>query len=191
MRKPCNAGFTLTEMMVVLATIGLLAAAAISASGDSWRRQQVNAVAIELAGWLEGVRRASLKGNPCQVTIAGGSLGGGATLATAAEIVTGQTIAHNCLDSQPLQISATLGNSTTYTIATGGSTSFKFTPRGTVNAAAANAQLTSPIVIEISLTGSSGPLRCVRISEGLGLISVGSSNASANTCPASSYGGRI
>ncbi len=191
MRKPFNAGFTLTEMMVVLSTIGLLAAAAISASDDAWRRQQVNAVAIELAGWLDGVRRASMKGNPCQVTITGGSLGGGATLATATEVITSPTIANNCLVSQPLQISATLGTSTTYTIAPAGSTSFKFTPRGTVNAAAANAQLTSPIVIEISLTGSSGPLRCVRIAEGLGLISVGSSNLSATPCPASSYGGRI
>lgn len=43
-------------------------------------------------------------------------------------------------------------------------------------------------MIEISLTGTSGPLRCVRISEGLGLISVGASNSSGGTCPDNSYG---
>jgi hypothetical protein len=99
-------------------------------------------------------------------------------------------IANNCLTGQPLQISGTLGSST-YAITPGGSTSFKFTPRGTVNAAAADTQLASPDVIEISLTGTSGPLRCVRISEGLGLISVGASNSSGGTCPDNSYGGTL
>ena len=84
----------------------LLAPSAISASGDSWRRERVNAVAIELAGWLDTVRRASTKGNACQVTISGGSLPAGATLATATQIVTAQAIASTCLASQPLAISA-------------------------------------------------------------------------------------
>jgi hypothetical protein len=34
-------------------------------------------------------------------------------------------------------------------------------------------------------------MRCVRISEGLGLISVGASNTSGGTCPDSSYGGTL
>ncbi len=191
MRKPCTTGFTLMELMAILATVGLFCSIGISASGDSWRRERVNAVAIELAGWLDTVRRASTKGNACQVTISGGTLPAGATLATATQIVTAQSIASTCLASQPLAISDSLGNSTSFTVAPGGSTSFKFTPRGTVNAAGSNTQLTSPIVIAISLEGSAGPLRCVRISEGLGLISIGSSNSSSGTCPDGSYGGTI
>jgi Tfp pilus assembly protein FimT len=191
MQTPRNAGFTLTELLVLVATIALLSAAAISASGDSWRRERLNAVAIDLAGWLDTIRRTSIRGNACLVTVSGGNLGGGATLATASQIVGAQAIANNCLARQPLQIGAPIDGSTTFTITPGGSTRFKFTPRGTVNAAAADTQLTGPVVIAISLAGSSGPLRCVRISEGLGLISIGSNDSSSGTCPDSSYGGPL
>ena len=200
MKHPSNTGFSVTELLAVVAVVGILSAVGVHTSGNEWRRERVNAVATELAGWLETVRRTSLKGNACQVTISGGNLATGATLATASELLAGNgisipitanpSIANNCLTGQPLQISGTLGNST-YAVAPSGSTSFKFTPRGTVNAAAANTQLAIPVVIEISLAGSGGPLRCVRISEGLGLISVGSSNSSGGTCPDNSYGGTL
>lgn len=190
MQRPCSNGFSVVEMLVVVAVLGSVASATISVSGNEWQRERVNAAAVELAGWLETVRRASLKGNACQVTITGGSLTAGATMATAQEIVGASAITNNCLSSQPLPISGSLG-SASYSIRPGGSTSFKFTPRGTVNAGTTNAQLTSPIVIEISLAGGTSPLRCVRISEGLGLISVGSSSTSTGTCPAVSYGKSI
>lgn len=195
MKHPSSAGFTMIETTVVVVIVGILSAVGLVASGNEWRRERVNAVATELAGWLEAVRRTSLKGNACQVTINGGNLAGGATLATASELIAGTaianpSIANNCLTGQPMQITETLGSSN-YTIAPGGATSFKFTPRGTVNAAAANAQLNAPVVIQISLAGSNGPMRCVRISEGLGLISVGSSNSSGGTCPDGSYGGTL
>lgn len=195
MKHPSNTGFSVTELLAVVAVVGILSAVGVHTSGNEWRRERVNAVATELAGWLETVRRTSLKGNACQVTISGGNLATGATLASASELLSNAananpTIPNNCLTGQPLQISGPLGSST-YAIAPGGSTTFKFTPRGTVNSPAANTQLANPVVIEISLAGSGGPLRCVRISEGLGLISVGSSNSSGGTCPDNSYGGTL
>ncbi|MEA5414894.1 pilus assembly FimT family protein [Synechococcus sp. BA-132 BA5] len=190
MKHPSHPGFTLIELLAVVAVVGILSAVGIAASGNDWRRERVNAVAIELSGWLDAVRRTSLKGNACQVTIGGGNLTSGATLATASELITNPSIANNCLTAQPMRISGSLGNST-YVIAPAGDTIFKFTPRGTVNAEATDAQLTSDVEIAISLAGTSGPTRCVRISKGLGLISIGASNDIAVTCPESSYGGTL
>ena len=155
--------FTVVELMVTVVVIGILTATGINAAGNEWRRERVNAVAIELQGWLESVRRASLRGNACQVTINGGSLSGGSSLATGAIAVVGPS----------------------------GSTQFTFTPRGTVNTATSpfDTPLTTPIVVQISLTGTTGPMRCVRISSGLGIIRIGSSNSTSTPCADSSYGG--
>lgn len=180
-------GFTVTELMVVVAILGILSGIAISISGAEWRRTRVNTVVTELSGWLEAVRRASLKGNACQVTITGGDLIGNAPLASATEIAaTGSEITNNCLSNSPLTISSVFATNETMTISPNGPTIFKFTPRGSVNAQADNTPLGSAVVIEVFLTGSTGPKRCVQISPGLGLISIGSSDTSGGTC---TYGG--
>jgi hypothetical protein len=128
------------------------------------------------------------------VTINGGSLTGSSTLATGAIAVVGPSgvsIANNCLSAQPLTISSASNADGTYTISPSGSTQFTFTPRGTVNTATSpfDTPLTTPIVVQISLTGTTGPMRCVRISPGLGIIRIGSSNSTSTACADSSYGG--
>ena len=191
---PPSGGFSVTEVMVVVVIVGILSAVGINASGNEWRREQVNAVAIELSGWLETVRRSALRGNSCAVTINGGSLSAGGTLATATENTgtafgSGAAIGNNCLTGQPLTISGGGSSATSYTIAPSGTTQLTFTPRGTVNATAADTPITSPIEIRIALTGSTGPMRCVRISPGLGMVAIGASNTSGTSCPSASYGG--
>jgi prepilin-type N-terminal cleavage/methylation domain-containing protein len=184
-----RAGFTVIELMVTVVVIGILSATAINAAGNEWRRERVNGVAIELQGWLESVRRASLRGNACRVTITGGSLSGGSTLATGsiAPGASGTAIANNCLSAQPLTISGATNADGTYTISPSGSTLFTFTPRGTV-ITAFTTPVTTPIVVQISLTGTTSPMRCVRISPGLGIVRIGSSNSTSTACPDNSYG---
>jgi prepilin-type N-terminal cleavage/methylation domain-containing protein len=178
MRK--SRGFTLTELMVVVAIIGILSAVFITVSGIEWRRERVNAVASELAGWLQAVRRAAIKGAACNVNISTGTI--------TASSPPFATISNVCGSTESLQVTAISG-SDSYTITTSGPTQFKFTPRGSVNGSGTNVQMTAPIVIAISMNGA-GPTRCVRVSPGLGLITIGASNGlTSGACD--SYGVRF
>ena len=52
MKRP-NSGFSLTEVMVVVAILSVLSGLVIDGGIRDWRREQVNAVVVELAGWLD------------------------------------------------------------------------------------------------------------------------------------------
>ena len=175
MKRP-NPGISLTEVLVVVAILSVLSGLVIDAGIRDWRREQVNAVVVELAGWLESVRRAALKGSSCQVTLFDGTLAAGAVLAQGADVGTtdadsvaaASPIANNCRSSQPLVIPS-LGTVQSFQIAaTAGS--FVFTPAGTLYPAP---QPSAPIVIEVSLADGQDPQRCVQLEGMMGHIQVG------------------
>ena len=181
MKRP-NPGFSLTEVMVVVAILSVLSGLVIDGGIRDWRREQVNAVVVELAGWLESVRRTALKGSGCQVTLTttNGTLAAGAVLAQgedvgatdAESVAAASPIANNCRSSQPLVIPS-LGTVQSFQIAaTAGS--FVFTPAGTLYPAP---QPSAPIVIEVSLADGQDPQRCVQLEGLMGLIQVGRLNA--------------
>jgi prepilin-type N-terminal cleavage/methylation domain-containing protein len=83
--SPRSGGFSLVELLVVTLIVGILATVGISVSDTDWRRERVNAAALDLAGWLEAVRRQSVRGQGCVVTlVSNNSLAAGANIATAA-----------------------------------------------------------------------------------------------------------
>jgi prepilin-type N-terminal cleavage/methylation domain-containing protein len=172
-------GFSLPELMVAVTILGVLSGLMIDAGLRDWRREQVNAVVVELAGWLESVRRAALKGSSCAVTLTttNGTLAGGAELARGVDVgsldAAASTIVNNCRSSQPLRIPSLSANQRFHVEAT--QDRFVFTPAGTVFPAPS---ATTPIVIRVSLADGIDPERCVQLEGLMGLISVGRVNGS-------------
>jgi len=167
-------GFSLSELLITVVILGILSGLMIDAGVRDWRRERVNTVVVELAGWLESVRRAALKGSSCRVTLTttSGTLAPGATLATAADVGSGdgEAIANNCRSPQPFQLTSLTGQQA-FRVRTGNTSgTFLFTPAGTLFPAPAN---DSPIEIRIALADHDDPARCVQLDGLMGLISVG------------------
>lgn len=160
-----HAGFTLVEVLLVVVILGVLSAVAVDTGLREWRREQVNALTLQLAGWLETVRRAALRGSSCTATLNTGTVSSGATVATAN--------ASGCLSNSPLVVDPSHDNMR-FTLSSSAST-VTFTPRGTLSSAV------NPITITVSLQPS-GPSRCINISGLLGVIRIG--NPASGSCSA-------
>ena len=175
-------GFTLPELMVIVAIIGILSSIAIMFSGTEWRRERINAVALDFAGWLEQVRNASLRetnatstSGGCVVTVNAVTGGGpGTALATVSPTT--------CSPSPSFTIPGIFSQNTTYNADRVNANTITFTPRGSV-LLADNA---NPGVVRIFLVGSTFT-RCVRVSNGLGVIRIGSQNSNAGLTDCTSY----
>lgn len=170
-------GFTLMELMVVVAIIGIINGLTIAFSSNEWQRERVNAAALALAGWLEEVRASALRetsDNPA----AGGCVVSVSTLSNAAA---GDVLASvspaSCASTVSLVLPGVINGSDRYDAATSNASTITFTPRGSVTSS-------TDAVVKIFLRGSR-QLRCVRVSAILGLVRVGSNTAatsSADSC---------
>lgn len=167
-RRSTQFGFTVTELLVTVVILGVLAGLSIDAGLREWRREQVNAVAIELSGWLEQVRRSALRGQSCTVSVnsptALTELRPSDQLASStplANTTTALTDPNRCLSNAPLNVPGNTTNSR-FTVS---SRSFTFTPRGSV------VMSNNPTNIIIGLVGTDAT-RCVRISDILGVIDI-------------------
>lgn len=158
-----QSGFTLVEVLVVVVIMAVLSAVAVDTGLREWRREQVNALTLQLAGWLETVRRAALRGSSCTATVNTGILSSGDQVATAN--------ASGCLSNAPLVVDPS-HDSMTFALSSTAST-VTFTPRGTLSSEV------DPIIISVSLQPY-GPSRCINISGLLGLIRIG--NSASGSC---------
>ncbi|MEB3275516.1 MAG: prepilin-type N-terminal cleavage/methylation domain-containing protein [Cyanobacteriota bacterium] len=158
-------GFTLVEVLLVVVIMGVLSVVVVDTGLREWRREQTNALTLQLAGWLETVRRAALRGSNCTATLNTGILSTGAQVASAN--------ASGCLSNAPLVVDPSHDNMS-FNLSSTAST-VTFTPRGTISSEV------DPIIITVSLQPS-GPSRCINISGLLGLIRIG--NPAAGNCSA-------
>lgn len=172
-------GFTLIEILVTVAIIGVLSGALIFAvNTGNWRRQRVNAVARELAGWIEEVMAYSMRENvSCAIQITtGAQLAAGAT---AAQVTNpGDCPVREVNFRIPIVVAPAgdryqLGS---FNVDTGGADNvIVYTPRGAVDN-----DYDIQILIGLLPGGTSQPpVRCIRISNTLGLISIGRNDTAA------------
>jgi prepilin-type N-terminal cleavage/methylation domain-containing protein len=155
-------GFSIVELLVVVSIIGTLAGLSLASSFQSKRREQVNAVAIGLAGWLEEVRRSALRGNACEVILSNGSVSGAAEVAR----LGGDPPPETCPTHATPYLLPQASRGASYTI-TAAPTSFHFTPRGTKFPA-------TDVLITISMANNE-PGRCIQLNGLLGNLEMGKS----------------
>lgn len=175
--RPAAGAFSLTELLLVIAIIGLINGLAVAFTGNEWQRERVNGAALGLAGWLEEVRASALR----QISddpAAGGCVVSVSSLSNAAA---GTSLASvtpsSCASLASFVIPGVVQSADRYDTATSNASTITFTPRGSVTSS-------SDAVVKIFLRGSR-QLRCVRVSAILGLVRVGSNgsaSSSADSC---------
>lgn len=165
-------GFTLLELLIVVAILSLLGGLSIPALIENYKREQVNALTIGLASWLQEVRSAALKGSSCEVlistrTIPASAIPGGQTVAS----IGGKPISNTCAVPNNPYLLPESAQGAAYNISTN-QNSFWFTPRGSKFP-------NTCVLITIAMTNN-GPARSIQLNGLLGDLEIG--NASSASC---------
>ena len=146
-------GFTLLELMVVVALIGLISGIALPTFLSNWEDERLNATTKITVAWLDDLRRKAIQNSvPCRATwdLANSSLSAQCD--------------HETGPSSSLYLKSEISNSENLAVSLGSSdpTIWIFTPRGTS---------TTEAEATFTLMGSSSdPGRCLRVTAPLGLI---------------------
>lgn len=189
-----KAAFTVLEILVVVGILGVLSSVIIASGSKSLQRSKINAVAVELAGWLTAIRAKNENG--CYVDYVGttttplptdvlttpiitGTLSSGAAVYKFRTTTTDPDSTKNCSDPSGAQdgfrLPANVGGGYTLRLFD----PIIFSPRGTTAMADNATNETGTNYIRI-FHAASGLLRCIRINYWTGIVEIGSnSNATA------------
>ena len=195
---PSQAGMTLIELLVVVVLIGISAAISVGSYSFVMRRERLNTLALEVAGWLEEARSLASR-EVSESTTTGGCaiiLGGPVSSAKTGDViaVVQGDASNTCSVRQTsLRIPDTQGNTFkigVYGLGSGkaandssnpctasmglncsGSVYMYFTPRGMWSSD--SIQAGQDMEIRIVHSDGKSPKRCVRVSSILGSIDIG------------------
>lgn len=162
--QPEGRGFTLLELLVVVAILSLIGWLSIPALIQNYRKEQLNALTIGLASWLQEVRS---KGSSCEVIISTGNIAEGGTVAR----IGSAPIPDTCNVANNPYVVAKSALGAAYEISATPN-SFWFTPRGTKFPR-------TDVLVTIAMSNN-GPVRCLQLNGLFGDLEMG--NASSGSC---------
>jgi prepilin-type N-terminal cleavage/methylation domain-containing protein len=159
--KQPEPGFSLPELIVIMAITGILAGLAIPNFTRNWQDERLNSANKQTIAWLDDLRRKAIQqSSPCSMEIS-----------NSPALLTGSC--QNLPDQiSTLNLSAEIANmdQLTFTLASNSPSTWIFTPRGTT---------TTDAELRMTLAGSDLG-RCIRLLEPLGLLRSGKLRSS--TC---------
>ena len=147
-------GFSLVELTVVMALIGLMSGISLPLLTRNLANEQLNATTKVAAAWLDDIRRQAIQNStPCRIVADSANT----SLNASCDDLANSSSILKLSDEIQSQQTITLTRTDT------GTTEIVFTPRGTA---------TSGADLELSFAGS--PLgRCLRVMAPLGLVRLG------------------
>ena len=177
--------FTVTELLLVAALIGILSGIAIANLSQRWAQERLLAAARETHTWLENQRLIAMKeGQACQINIITST----ATLDPSAKnvsLASGETLNNSCKDQTPLAIRDTVTNGVGIDLSTSDpdATGIRFSFRGLSEIIATSTDVNDQHVLILKLNHpDSKKQRCIKLMSPLGLIRTGWSDANASSC---------
>ena len=157
-------GFTLLELLVVVAILGVIGGLGLPAMINNYKKAQVNDLTTGLAGWLQEVRSAALKGSSCEVLISTGPIADGDTVASI-----GEPIPETCATPNNPYLLPESARGANYII-TANINSFSFTQR-------TSKYPKEDVLITISMANN-GPTRCLQLNGLFGNMEMGNASSS-------------
>lgn len=171
---PAKSGFTVVEVLVVVAVLSIVATIILGTMGGDWRRAKLTSTALDWASWLELVRKAAQRTESgCMVTVSPlSSQPADTTVAVVSNLGAGES---TCAADPTLRFLAPSVGDLVSTTAT--TPTLIFTPRGTILGPGSSA-LASGWELRFSLS-STDAMRCIRLSGLLGAMQIGSNSSTA------------
>jgi len=179
---PASRGFSLPELMVGVAIVGLMLALATDQLLQFQRRERVNAVAMSMVGWLSMVSRTALRlnadstdGSGCQVTFSSGTVTPGNTVLEVSAETSSEC--RTLLGAQAvLKLDPMMTNGL----------SVQLLPSATTLTYTRRALTTSTAAQSVKLAvGGARPIRCIDIDSLSGTLRIGRDNTSTSLAAAS------
>ena len=175
-------GFTLTELMVTMVIVGIVAGISIVSFSYRWNQERLLSTSRVLHSWLDEKRRIAIqKSGTCELSIDTST----ATLSTGSEFIflpSGMT-ANACKDQAALELRSTLTNGQQLELSVKPSTtqSILFSFRGLSSTQTSDNTPASNTELRIKLPGTSIQ-RCVKIMNPIGIIRNGVAESSDTEC---------